>query len=85
MVSLPTAVAAKKFNRPIRCVLDRDEDMVMTGGRHPFFMKYKVAFDENGKILGCDAQIYCNGGSSHDLSIGVKTCQFKNTVGVRLF
>ena len=68
---MPTAIAAKKFNRPIRCMLDRDEDMMMTGGRHPCLMKYKVAFNDNGKILGCEAEIYTNGGYSHDLSTGV--------------
>ncbi|XP_050304513.1 xanthine dehydrogenase-like isoform X2 [Anthonomus grandis grandis] len=71
MIALPTAVAAKKFNRPIRVMLDRDEDMVMTGGRHPMLAKYKVAFDDNGKILGCEVEIYTNGGYSYDLSMGV--------------
>ncbi|KAL1490731.1 hypothetical protein ABEB36_013379 [Hypothenemus hampei] len=71
MIAIPSICAAQKFNRPIRCVLDRDEDMVMTGGRHPCLAKYKVAFDEKGKILGCDVDIYLNGGYSLDLSKGV--------------
>lgn len=25
-------------------MLDRDEDMLTTGGRHPFYAKYKVGF-----------------------------------------
>lgn len=25
-------------------MLDRDEDMLITGGRHPFYGKYKVDF-----------------------------------------
>lgn len=41
-VSCAAAVAARKFNRPIRLALDRDDDMLMTGGRHPFLGKYKV-------------------------------------------
>ncbi|XP_060529120.1 xanthine dehydrogenase isoform X2 [Cylas formicarius] len=71
MVAIPVAIAAKKFRRPIRCMLDRDEDMLMTGGRHPFLMKYKAAFDDTGKILGCDVHLYLNGGYSTDLSTGV--------------
>ncbi|CAG9858905.1 unnamed protein product [Phyllotreta striolata] len=71
MVALPVAVAAKKFNRPIRCILDRDEDMVMSGSRHPFYFKYKVAFDDDGKLLACDADLYSNCGYSYDLSVGV--------------
>nr|CAH7741383.1 unnamed protein product [Callosobruchus chinensis] len=41
-VVLPIVIAAKKFNRPMRCMLDRDEDMLVSGGRNPFFYKYKV-------------------------------------------
>ncbi|RUS88161.1 hypothetical protein EGW08_004058, partial [Elysia chlorotica] len=40
--AVPTAVAAHKLHKPVRCVLDRDEDMVTTGNRHPFLAKYKV-------------------------------------------
>jgi len=25
-------------------MLDRDEDMLVTGGRHPFYGKYKVSY-----------------------------------------
>jgi hypothetical protein len=31
-----------RFKRPVRCVLDRDEDTVISGGRHPYLMKYQV-------------------------------------------
>lgn len=69
LIAIPIAVAAKKLNRPIRCMLDRDEDIVMTGARHPFLFKYQTAFDNNGKILGVDAEIYCNSGYATDLSL----------------
>ncbi|XP_045474437.1 xanthine dehydrogenase [Harmonia axyridis] len=68
LIGIPAAVAASKLKRPVRTMLDRDEDMIMTGGRHPFQMKYKVAFDDQGKILGCKIKIYCNAGYSMDLS-----------------
>nr|XP_020445351.1 xanthine dehydrogenase/oxidase-like [Monopterus albus] len=42
MLSTVVAVAANKLKRPVRCMLDRDEDMLITGGRHPFYGKYKV-------------------------------------------
>jgi len=35
-------VACVRHNRPVRCMLDRDEDMAMTGSRHPYITKYKV-------------------------------------------
>uniref|UniRef100_A0A7N8XUF6 Aldehyde oxidase 6 n=1 Tax=Mastacembelus armatus TaxID=205130 RepID=A0A7N8XUF6_9TELE len=37
-----TSVAAWKTNRAVRCVLERGEDMLITGGRHPVLGKYKV-------------------------------------------
>uniref|UniRef100_A0A8C3PM34 Aldehyde oxidase n=1 Tax=Calidris pygmaea TaxID=425635 RepID=A0A8C3PM34_9CHAR len=37
------AVAANKTGRPVRFVLERNMDMLITGGRHPFFGKYKVS------------------------------------------
>ncbi|KAJ8964524.1 hypothetical protein NQ314_004819 [Rhamnusium bicolor] len=70
-IAVAMAVAARKFNRPVRCMLDRDEDIIMTGARHPFLMKYKVAFNENGKLLGCDAKLYNNSGYAMDVSPSV--------------
>ncbi|XP_070364453.1 aldehyde oxidase 2 isoform X8 [Equus asinus] len=37
------AVGANKTGYPIRLVLDREDDMLITGGRHPLFGKYKAA------------------------------------------
>lgn len=73
LVSLPVALAAHKLNRPVRCMLDRDEDMQMTGTRHPFLIKYKVAATKEGKISGAVVNIYSNGGYSIDLSGPVST------------
>uniref|UniRef100_A0A8C9I0K8 aldehyde oxidase n=1 Tax=Piliocolobus tephrosceles TaxID=591936 RepID=A0A8C9I0K8_9PRIM len=47
---------------PIRLVLDREEDMLITGGRHPLFGKYKVGFMNNGRIKALDIECYINGG-----------------------
>lgn len=68
LVALPVALAAHKLNRPVRCMLDRDEDMQMTGTRHPFLIKYKAAATKEGKIVGAVVNIYNNGGYSTDLS-----------------
>lgn len=73
LVALPAAIAAYKLNRPVRCMLDRDEDMLISGTRHPFYMKYKTAFDNDGKILGCEIWIYNNAGYSFDLSTAVSS------------
>uniref|UniRef100_A0A663MG97 Xanthine dehydrogenase/oxidase n=1 Tax=Athene cunicularia TaxID=194338 RepID=A0A663MG97_ATHCN len=65
------AVAAFKTGRPVRCMLDRDEDMLISGGRHPFLGRYKVGFMKNGKVKSLEVSYYGNGGNSVDLSYGV--------------
>ncbi|NXV76184.1 XDH oxidase, partial [Atlantisia rogersi] len=65
------AVAAFKTGCPVRCMLDRDEDMLISGGRHPFLGRYKVGFMKNGKVKSLEVSYYSNGGNSIDLSYGV--------------
>lgn len=71
LVSLPCAIAALRLGRPIRCMLDRDEDMLLSGTRHLFYIKYRASATKEDKITGCDIQIYSNGGYSADLSFSV--------------
>ncbi|XP_027780828.1 aldehyde oxidase [Marmota flaviventris] len=66
-----TAFAASKHGRAVRCVLERGEDMLITGGRNPYFAKYKVGFMNDGRILALDMEHYNNGGSSLDESLWV--------------
>lgn len=65
------AVAVAKTGKTVRCMLDRDEDMMSTGTRHPFLAKYKVGFTTNGKIKALDVTLYSNTGNSLDLSAAV--------------
>ncbi|KAM8905353.1 xanthine dehydrogenase/oxidase isoform 2-T2 [Spinachia spinachia] len=71
VLSTVVAVAANKLKRPVRCMLDRDEDMLVTGGRHPFYGKYKVGFLSSGKVVALDVSYYSNAGNSMDLSLSV--------------
>nr|XP_055027656.1 xanthine dehydrogenase/oxidase isoform X1 [Misgurnus anguillicaudatus] len=71
MLSTVVAVAAQKVKRPVRCMLDRDEDMLVTGGRHPFFGRYKVGYMNNGKVMAVDMTLYSNAGNSMDLSLSI--------------
>lgn len=64
-------IAAKKFKKPIRMILSRYEDMLISGQRHPFYMKYKVSLDENYKFTGLDINLYANAGFTMDLTRGV--------------
>ena len=70
-VSTACAVAAHHEGAPVRCVLERDEDMVASGGRHPFLARYKVGFSKDGKVIALDIKMYSNAGFSMDLSNAV--------------
>ena len=65
------AVAAHKSQRPVRCMLDRDQDMLFSGHRHTFRGDYRAEFDVDGKIEFLEVDLYSNGGHSLDLSLGV--------------
>lgn len=68
LIALPAALAAYQLKKPVRCILDRDVDTMITGQRHPFLTRYKAAYSEEGKITAFEANIYANGGSTMDLS-----------------
>ena len=65
------SVAAKKTKRPVRCMLNRDEDILTSGQRHPFLTRWKVAVNNDGKLQALDADVFCNAGWSQDLSAAV--------------
>ncbi|CAG5932291.1 unnamed protein product [Menidia menidia] len=74
-----TSVAAWKTNRAVRCVLERGEDMLITGGRHPVRATYKVqggggiqqpvGFMEDGRIVAADLEYFSNAGFAVDESV----------------
>jgi xanthine dehydrogenase large subunit len=65
------ALVAHKLNRPARIVLTKDDDMIMTGKRNPFENSYQIGFDQSGKILAFDVQLYSDGGAYADLSTSI--------------
>ena len=65
------ALAALKTGRPVRVQTDRDVDMRMTGKRHPFLARFRVGYDDAGKILALKCDLVSNGGWSLDLSMPV--------------
>lgn len=70
-LSCGLAVAARKFGVPARCMLSREEDMAITGIRHPFLGKYKVGFTNDGKLVSLELDVFNNAGYSMDLSLAV--------------
>merc|ERR1719247_3010589 len=69
LLSIPAAVAAQKLQRPVRFQLDRDVDQVLSGQRHSFIGRYKLAVRRDTlKLFAADVDLYSNGGCSLDLS-----------------
>jgi xanthine dehydrogenase large subunit len=62
------ALGAWKTNRPVRLRLDRQRDVMITGKRHPFLGRFEVGFDDDGRLLAVDCELYADGGWSLDLS-----------------
>ncbi|KAH8811834.1 putative xanthine dehydrogenase [Xylogone sp. PMI_703] len=79
------ALAAKKSRRPVRCMLNRDEDILTSGQRHPFLGTYKVGVNKDGKFQALDVDLYCNGGWSQDLSAAVVDRALSHVDGCYLF
>ncbi len=61
-------LAAHKFGAPVKLRLDRDDDFMVTGKRHPFAYEYDVGFDDTGLITGLQLEMLANCGFSADLS-----------------
>jgi xanthine dehydrogenase large subunit len=62
------AVAAHKFKCPVKLRLDRDDDFLITGKRHPMVCDYTVGFDDSGRLCGLRLMMAMNCGFSADLS-----------------
>ncbi|MCB8873883.1 xanthine dehydrogenase molybdopterin binding subunit [Acidisoma silvae] len=72
--AIPAAIAAllaAKTGRAVKCRMDRDDDMIITGKRHPFRIDYDVGFDDQGVIGGIHFMLAGDCGHSADLSTGV--------------
>jgi xanthine dehydrogenase/oxidase len=78
------AVAANKVRRPVRSMLNRDEDMITSGQRHPFLSKWKVAVNKDGKLQALQADVVNNGGWTQDLSAAVVDRSLSHIDGVYL-
>ena len=65
------ALGAHLTGKPVRLVLDRADDMVMTGKRHPYSSDYKLGLDAEGRLLAWDVTYYQNAGATADLSTAI--------------
>ncbi|WP_133010493.1 xanthine dehydrogenase molybdopterin binding subunit [Marinomonas flavescens] len=62
------AVFAHLTGRPTKMRLPRAEDMSITGKRHPFYVRYDVGYDDDGRVSALNMELAGNCGYSPDLS-----------------
>ena len=65
------AIAATVSGRPVKIRLDRHDDDLVTGKRHPFSAEWSAGVDDHGRILGYRVSLLSNGGHSADMSAPV--------------
>ncbi|NBB81826.1 MAG: xanthine dehydrogenase molybdopterin binding subunit [Alphaproteobacteria bacterium] len=71
LIACIASLLADRTGRPVKLRLDRDVDMLMTGKRHDFFVRYDVGFDADGRIEGLEMDLAGRCGMSPDLSNAV--------------
>ena len=62
------ALAARRLRRPVKLALSRQEDMRLTGKRHPYSSDFRIGLDGQGRILAYEVTYYQNAGAAADLS-----------------
>jgi len=75
------ALAAKLLNRPVKLILDRNEDIATSGKRHGYVYDYKIGLDAEGNILSYEIDLYQHAGACADISLAVLGRSFLHTCG----
>jgi CO/xanthine dehydrogenase Mo-binding subunit len=65
------AIAATKFRRPVKLVLDRGEDVLTTSKRHPARVRYRTAANADGTLTAIDVDVVLDAGAYQTLSSAV--------------
>ena len=65
------ALGAWHTGKPVELVLNRSEDMRMTGKRHPYISDFKIGATNDGKVIAYEVNHYQNSGAAADLSTAV--------------
>ncbi len=62
------ALATYHLNVPVKLILDRHDDLKMTGKRHPYESHFKIGLDKDLKIQAFEVEFLQNSGAAADLS-----------------
>jgi xanthine dehydrogenase large subunit len=65
------AITAFNLKKPVKLVLNRREDMFMTGKRHPYSSDFKIGLKKDGTIIAYEVTFYQNSGAAADLSTAI--------------
>lgn len=62
------AVAVQHLNKPVKYILNRHDDLRMTGKRHPYSSFFKIGLNKDLKISAFEVEFLQNSGAAADLS-----------------
>lgn len=65
------ALGTKLTGKPVKLILNRHDDLRMTGKRHPYSADYKIGISKDHKIVAYEATYYQNAGACADLSTAI--------------
>ncbi len=66
-----SALGVQLTGKPVKLVLNRNEDMTWTGKRHPYSSDFKLGLANDGTMLAWEVTYYQNGGAASDLSTAI--------------
>jgi xanthine dehydrogenase molybdopterin binding subunit len=65
------ALLCRATARPVKIRLFRDDDMIITGKRHRYLIRYEAGFDGGGLLQGLKIELNSDGGIASDLSFAI--------------
>lgn len=68
ILSARAAVGALKSGRPVRIRYSREDSVLESYKRHPYYMKYKAGFNSDGRVHAMEINIIADGGAYASMS-----------------
>ncbi|HTO95256.1 MAG TPA: xanthine dehydrogenase molybdopterin binding subunit, partial [Bacteroidota bacterium] len=65
------ALLCRATGRPVKIRLSRDDDMIITGKRHPYLTRYEAGFGDDGVLRALKVELNADGGIATDLSFAI--------------
>lgn len=80
-VQIFIALAAHRLGRPVKMVYTREESMLASPKRHPYYMHYKLGARKDGKLTAAQVEIYGDTGAYGSFGPGVLTRTAASAIG----